>query len=79
MDAYVIVYAVTNKESYRTACNILYQIRSEPNLNIAVILVANKTDLVRFREVSEEGIFICFSIHSKNVTWFMRFVKYSAP
>ncbi|GAB6021297.1 GTP binding protein overexpressed in skeletal muscle [Chamberlinius hualienensis] len=62
VDAYVVVYSVTDRESFKTARQILKVITSassdsgEKHCNKAAILVGNKVDLVRRRVVStEEG------------------------
>lgn len=58
-DAYVIIYSVTNKISFLQAKDILHviqRIQEEPeDIARAVILVGNKTDLVRLRAISTEG------------------------
>ena len=55
-DAYVVVYSVADRESFDEAIEVLHEIakdkkRSPP----AVILVANKGDIVRNRTVTEDG------------------------
>ena len=56
VDAYVIVYSVEDRKSFEGAIDRLYELRKdEDDRTIAVILVANKTDLVRTRVVQEEG------------------------
>ncbi|XP_061865053.1 GTP-binding protein REM 1 [Colius striatus] len=55
--AYVIVYSVTDRGSFESASELRIQLRRarQPE-DVPVILVGNKTDLVRCREVSiEEG------------------------
>jgi Rad/Gem-related GTP binding protein 1 len=55
-DAYVIVYSVTDYESFDDAVDILHELRKQDLLqHIAVILVANKGDIVRLRQVDAEG------------------------
>ncbi len=44
-----------DRKSFETAIDRLYEIRQEEGRHIAVILVANKTDLVRTRVVMAEG------------------------
>ncbi|KAI0208484.1 hypothetical protein LSAT2_006830, partial [Lamellibrachia satsuma] len=53
-DAYVIVYCTNDRMSFHRAVDILYRIRKEEGRDDAIILVANKTDLVRNREVAEQ-------------------------
>ncbi|KAM8947636.1 GTP-binding protein RAD [Pelodytes ibericus] len=56
-DAYVIVYSVTDKASFEKASELRIQLRrARQTEDIPIILVGNKSDLVRSREVSvEEG------------------------
>ena len=57
-DAMVIVYSVVNGESLREAEEILqYLWRSNSMTEKAVIVVGNKTDLVRTRVVNIVGMF----------------------
>ena len=54
----VMVYSVADKDSFDDAILTLYELRkNEDSQRAAVILVANKTDMVRNREVDEEGEF----------------------
>ncbi|KAM5135416.1 GTP-binding protein REM 1 [Mantella aurantiaca] len=55
--AYIIVYSVTDRSSFESASELRIQLRRTRQCeNIPIILVGNKTDLVRSREVSvEEG------------------------
>ncbi|XP_076335185.1 GTP-binding protein REM 1-like [Tachypleus tridentatus] len=51
-DAYVVVYSVTNRESFHRAKNILNYIKKQNDEDKkAIILVGNKTDLARLRTV----------------------------
>lgn len=55
-DAYVIVYSVTDKASFEKASELRIQLRrARQSENIPIILVGNKSDLVRSREVSVDG------------------------
>ncbi|KAL4630285.1 GTP-binding protein RAD-like [Arapaima gigas] len=56
-DAYIIVYSVTDRASFEKASELRIQLRrARQSDNIPIILVGNKSDLVRSREVSvEEG------------------------
>uniref|UniRef100_A0A8C2UY92 GTP-binding protein n=1 Tax=Chinchilla lanigera TaxID=34839 RepID=A0A8C2UY92_CHILA len=56
-DAYVIVYSVTDKASFEKASELRVQLRrARQTDDIPIILVGNKSDLVRSREVSvDEG------------------------
>ncbi|XP_075702515.1 GTP-binding protein REM 1 [Rhinoderma darwinii] len=55
--AYIIVYSITDRSSFESASELRIQLRRTRQYeNIPIILVGNKTDLVRSREVSvEEG------------------------
>lgn len=53
-DAYVVVYSVADKDSFDDAVDVLHELRKKQQLSCAAaILVANKYDIVRNREVEE--------------------------
>ena len=55
-DAYVVVYSVADKDSFDDAVDVLHELRKKQQLSCAAaILVANKYDIVRNREVEETG------------------------
>ncbi|XP_065501622.1 GTP-binding protein REM 1 isoform X1 [Caloenas nicobarica] len=56
-NAYVIVYSITDRDSFESASELRIQLRRARQAeDIPIILVGNKSDLVRCREVSvEEG------------------------
>ena len=55
-EGYMVVYAVDDENSVVVAEQILSYLKSEDIIeNQAVILVANKIDLVRSREISSAG------------------------
>ncbi|XP_043953142.1 ras-like protein family member 11A-like isoform X2 [Gambusia affinis] len=56
-DGYVLVFSITDNSSYRTIQPLYQHIRRiHPSGNIPVILVGNKSDLLRARQVpAEEG------------------------
>lgn len=55
-DAYVIVYSVTDKDSFEKASELRVQLRrARQTDDVPIILVGNKSDLVRSREVSLDG------------------------
>ena len=55
-DAYIVVFSITDRGTFQHALEVLYEIRqTEASSDAAVILVANKSDLVRSRQISEEG------------------------
>eukprot|EP00061_Rhincodon_typus_P003158 g19430.t1 len=54
-DAYIIVYSVTDRASFEKASELRIQLRRVRQAeDIPIILVGNKSDLVRSREVSVE-------------------------
>ena len=55
-DAYVVAYSLTDRSSFDEAVEMLYDLRKDDTLKgSAFILVANKGDLVRNRELTSEG------------------------
>jgi GTPase SAR1 family protein len=55
-DAYVIVYSITDKGSFEKASELRVQLRrARQTDDVPIILVGNKSDLVRSREVSVDG------------------------
>ncbi|NWH68767.1 REM1 protein, partial [Geococcyx californianus] len=55
-NAYVIVYSITDRSSFESASELRIQLRRARQAeDIPIILVGNKSDLVRCREVSIEG------------------------
>lgn len=64
-DAYIIVYSVTDKSSFEKASELRIQLRrARQSENIPIILVGNKTDLVRSREVSVDGTYPLSALES---------------
>ncbi|NXH47273.1 REM1 protein, partial [Dicaeum eximium] len=62
-NAYIIVYSVTDRDSFESASELRIQLRRARQAeDIPVILVGNKTDLVRCREVSEEEGQACAAV-----------------
>jgi GTPase SAR1 family protein len=54
--AYVLVYSITESSSFHWCVKQVLHIRHEDgNTRAAVILVGNKSDLVRSRQVAEDG------------------------
>ncbi|PRD36113.1 UNVERIFIED_CONTAM: GTP-binding protein GEM [Trichonephila clavipes] len=66
-DAYIVVYSVTDRASFEKAVDILFSLRERGITNTkAVILVGNKSDLARTREIAvEEGKSIACSYECK--------------
>lgn len=56
VDAYLVVFSVNDRSTFEMAVETLYQIRHELCSQKAVILVANKIDIVRKRVISSEGM-----------------------
>jgi Rad/Gem-related GTP binding protein 1 len=54
VDAYVIVYSITDRATFQHSLALLHEIRRDDDKHRAIIMVANKSDLVRTRAVSEE-------------------------
>uniref|UniRef100_A0A3Q2PXA2 small monomeric GTPase n=1 Tax=Fundulus heteroclitus TaxID=8078 RepID=A0A3Q2PXA2_FUNHE len=63
-DGYVLVFSITDNSSYRTIQPLYQHIRRiHPSGNIPVILVGNKSDLLRARQVpAEEGSMLATSL-----------------
>ena len=56
-DAFIVVYAITDKASFILAIDLIKSIRVN-EANRPIILVGNKSDLVRKRVVNRDGNFI---------------------
>lgn len=55
-DAYLLVYSVTNRRTFKKANELRFKLqRSKESETVPIILVGNKTDLERSREVSFAG------------------------
>lgn len=67
-DAYVVVYSITDRLSFQTAIQLIKSIREQEandqtviiKKNVPIILVGNKSDLVRKRVVTKESRLITF-------------------
>lgn len=55
LDAYVVVYAINDHASFETAQALVRFLRVDYGTDRAILLVANKTDLVRKRKVTADG------------------------
>ncbi|XP_071037821.1 GTP-binding protein RAD-like [Parasteatoda tepidariorum] len=66
-DAYIVAYSVTDRASFEKAVDILFSLRERGlTYSKAVILVGNKSDLARTREIAvEEGKSIACSYECK--------------
>ena len=61
-DAYLVVYAIDDRESFIGAQTIISEILGRCKIASAIVLVGNKADLVRARCVSYDGEFCEFDI-----------------
>jgi len=58
IEAYVVVFSLTDRQSFRYACDVLRLLRYHSRCDAAaVILVGNKSDLVRARRVTDDGAY----------------------
>ena len=55
IEAFVVCYSVTDRSSFNFAVDLLDDLKNNQKHDAAVIVVANKSDLVRARRVSFEG------------------------
>ena len=60
IDAYILVFDCTDRESFKSASNALYRLKEEQRSSKSVVLVANKVDLARKRQVTYEGSYLLF-------------------
>lgn len=68
IDAFLVVYSCTDKESFQLAVCLIDELRScAAPKSVPIVLVANKNDLVRSRTVSEKGEFIQLIICNNNI------------
>ncbi len=58
VSCYLVVFSIADKETFHAALDTLFVIRGQQSSGFSppIILVANKTDLVRTREVSTKGV-----------------------
>ncbi|XP_060062721.1 GTP-binding protein GEM-like [Ylistrum balloti] len=54
VDAFLVVYSTNDRRTFEAASDLLYQLRHEVATDRAIILVANKIDLARKRQVSAD-------------------------
>ncbi len=57
-DAYIVVYSITDRQSFQTAIQLIKNIREKElaiKRHVPIILVGNKSDLVRKRAVTKES------------------------
>ncbi|XP_030043595.1 GTP-binding protein REM 2 [Microcaecilia unicolor] len=68
-NAYLIIFSVTDRRSFSKVTELLLQLRtSRPNEDLPIIVVGNKSDLVRSREISlEEGRGVAVMLNCKYV------------
>ena len=54
-DAYVVVFSVNNLETFQIAKDTIHTLQKDMKTKSAIIVVANKIDLVRKRLISSHG------------------------
>ncbi|XP_046342367.1 GTP-binding protein GEM-like [Haliotis rufescens] len=54
VDAFVVVFSIDERATFEKATDLLFEIRHVDKMNTAIILVANKCDLVRTRDITTE-------------------------
>lgn len=57
-DGYIVVYSVTDRQSFEIAIDILNNLVYFEKTELPIILVGNKSDLVRKRSIARDGNFI---------------------
>jgi len=55
VDAYVIVFSITDKSTYEYAVAMVKYLRNDLCTDRSILVVGNKTDLVRKRTVERNG------------------------
>ncbi len=55
-DAFVVVYSISDKASFNIAIDLLKCVRFSERHDQPMILVGNKSDLVRKRSISRDGM-----------------------
>jgi GTPase SAR1 family protein len=55
VDAYVVVFSITDRSTYQYAIQLLKYLRNDLGTDRSIFVVANKTDLVRKRTVERNG------------------------
>ena len=55
IDGFVVVYAINDRDTFRCVIDWLDRYRQDSPKPVAVLTVANKSDLVRTRQVGSEG------------------------
>lgn len=61
--AVIVVYDITDEDSFETARSWVERLQEESNPNIFVALVGNKADLASARIVKYEVIYVCCKVH----------------
>ena len=68
VDAYIVVYSIMDKSTYIYAINVIKHLRNTLGSDRSIILVANKTDLVRNRTVTRDRKLYCSLISITQLT-----------
>ena len=77
VDAYLVVFSITDRRSFEKADEFVLNIRKEGHTSEAIIIVANKSDLVRSRMVAEDGTYVTNSSASlSNSNWYAQWPWY---
>ena len=54
-DAVLVVYSTVDRQTFHHANDVLYALRKASGREEVCVLIANKTDLVRLRQIAEMG------------------------
>ena len=74
-DATLVTYSTVDRTSFQHAVETLSTLRRQYSLGGAIVLVANKIDLVRIRQVAQQGglpVYFRHSFFSNEITKFNR-------
>ena len=75
VDAYLILYSVADTKSFQSAENKLNTMSKDTKRETAVILVANKSDIVRNRTVTPDGNNFFLDLYKfTQVNWWQAFL-----
>ncbi|XP_052817416.1 GTP-binding protein RAD-like [Mya arenaria] len=64
VDAYMVVFSITDKETYDYAVQLVRYLRNELTTDKSIFFVGNKTDLVRKRTVEKNDARLCASYYN---------------
>ena len=66
-DAYIVVFSVHDHMSFVVASEYLQYLRNELDSDRPIVLVANKVDLVRKRQISADGEFTILTHYNESI------------